>query len=65
MLRVGHDTLPFASWQDLAQLFCDELASLLLESLVLRDIDNKVQLFFVNSKVIVHLSFVTDSLESV
>jgi len=62
---VGQYTLPSATWHDFSQLIGHEIAALCLKLLVLRNINNVLHLFFVDTLVVMHFSLVANSLQPV
>ena len=65
MLRVRHDSIPFATRHDLGQLVLDEGATGSLQCCVLRKVHDELHLFLVDTLVVMHFSFVTNGLQPV
>lgn len=65
MLGVRHDTFPLGAGEDLGQLILDEVTASLAQYLVLGDVYDVLELFLVDSVVVVHISFVAHGIQPV
>ena len=65
MLRVRHNAFPLGAGEDLREFILHEVGTILAQHFVLGDIHDVLELFFVYTVVVVHLSLVADGVQPV